>query len=171
MWPSAPASLRMHACGQGRGGLKPTNAAPRPPTPAPLPLPLCLQPHLSPPHPLAGKLAALELHIVTRADPNATAWVPERCRTELCLAVFGVLVELGADPEAPGAPFLQQVVDNLPSAPGKAVSCAGGRLPASAALVLHHAQASSLASPAPPQPPAGRHQPDRRLHRPVQPAA
>nr|AXF42661.1 carbonic anhydrase CAH1850 [Chlorella sp. ArM0029B] len=55
---------------------------------------------------------------VVEVDNTTGAWVPQRCRQELCLAVFGVTLMMPANPYAPGSPFYQQVVDAFPAQPG-----------------------------------------------------
>nr|AXF41551.1 carbonic anhydrase CAH230 [Chlorella sp. ArM0029B] len=70
-------------------------------------------------HLVEGNACPLEAHIVTAVDNSTGAWVPDRCRQELCLAVFGITLMMPADPYAPGSPFYQQVVDSLPAQPGK----------------------------------------------------
>lgn len=48
-------------------------------------------------------MSPLELHIVTMVDNTTGAWVPEKCKTDKCLAVFGVMVNVsGGDGGAAG---------------------------------------------------------------------
>ena len=90
-------------------------------------------------HAVDGFLCPLELHLVTRVDQKARD-IPDQCKTENCLAVFGVIytfdaqklgdsiVKAEGDAKKNGAadikdlPILDLIASQLPKGVGKDVS-------------------------------------------------
>ncbi|EFN58863.1 hypothetical protein CHLNCDRAFT_19445, partial [Chlorella variabilis] len=73
-------------------------------------------------HVMDGDACPLELHIVTAVDNSTGAEVPEPCNAAPCLAVFGVLLKYNPDVYAPGAPYLDTILSNVPDTVGAAAA-------------------------------------------------
>jgi carbonic anhydrase len=98
--------------------------------------PLQVHVHSTCEHVVDSFLCPLELHLVTRVDPDSDS-APAACRSEAapCLAVFGVMYSFSNDPmdDKNGNKFLDTVVKHLPK---DAAAGASNPLPTAATLDL-----------------------------------